>query len=25
LFSAIIGGWVNGSKGSSPVSRAVRY
>jgi hypothetical protein len=25
LFSAIIGGWVNGSKGSAPVSRAVRY
>lgn len=25
LFSAIIGGWVNGDKGSSPVTRAVRY
>ncbi len=25
LFSALIGGWVNGAKGSSPVTRAVRY
>jgi hypothetical protein len=25
LFSALIGGWVNGAKGSSPVTRTVRY
>jgi hypothetical protein len=25
LFSALIGGWVNGAKGSSPVTLAVRY
>jgi hypothetical protein len=25
LFSQIIGGWVNGDKGSKPVTRAVTY
>jgi hypothetical protein len=25
LFSAIIAGWVNGDKGSKPVTRPVRY
>ena len=25
LFSAIVAGWVNGDKGSKPVTRAVRY
>jgi hypothetical protein len=25
LFSALVAGWVNGAKGSSPVTRPVRY